>query len=103
VASNDRPLRQALDALISSATDVPYIPCATRTIQGAPLTPRLTVALGALAAAGLVNFCSRLFHPEETTLMLLVWHVGGVFLLPAVAASAGGWLLYWSNGTRQTF
>ncbi len=65
--------------------------------RGAPLTPRLTVALGALAAAGLGNFCVRLGHPEDVTVMLLVWHVGGVLLLAALASLAGRNLLKWRS------
>jgi hypothetical protein len=65
--------------------------------RGAPLTPRWTVALGALAAAGLGNFCVRLGHPEDVTLMLLVWHAGGVLVLAAIAAAAGRSLLNWRS------
>jgi hypothetical protein len=68
--------------------------------HGAPLTPRLTTGLGALAAAGLANFFLRLFHPEDVTIMLLFWHVGGVFVLSAIAASAGRYLLNWRSITR---
>jgi len=63
--------------------------------KGAPMTPRMTVALGALGAAGLGNFCVRLGHPEDVSLMLLVWHVGGVFLLTAITSFAGRTLLSW--------
>jgi hypothetical protein len=69
--------------------------------HGAPLTPRLTAGLGALAAAGLANFSFRLFHPEDVTVMLLVWHVGGVFVLSAVAASSGRYLLNWRSITAS--
>jgi hypothetical protein len=65
--------------------------------RGAPLTPRLTVALGALAAAGLGNFCVRLVHPEDVTVMLLVWHAGGVVLLTALASASGRYLLNWGS------
>lgn len=65
--------------------------------RGAPMTPRLTVALGALGAAGLGNFCVRLGHPEDVSVMLLVWHVGGVFLLAAIASYAGRNLLSWKS------
>jgi len=68
--------------------------------RGAPMTPRLTVALGAIGAAGLGNFCVRLGHPEDVTLMLLVWHVGGVFLLAAIASFAGRSVLNWKSLTR---
>lgn len=65
--------------------------------RGAPLTPRLSTGLAALAALGLANFFSRLFHPEPFTLMLLVWHVGGVLLVSVAAAMGGSWLLNWRS------
>jgi hypothetical protein len=65
--------------------------------KGAPMTPRLTVALGALGAAGLGNFCVRLGHPEDVSLMLLVWHVGGVFLVTVMSSFAGRTLLRWKS------
>ena len=65
--------------------------------RGAPITPYRTAALGALGAAGLGNFCVRLGHPEDVTLMLLVWHVGGVFLLASIASIAGRRLLNWQS------
>jgi hypothetical protein len=76
---------------------VPAIFMALMLRHGAPLTPRLTAALGALAAAGLANFSLRLFHPENVTIMLLFWHVGGVFVLSALAATAGRHLLNWRS------
>ena len=69
--------------------------------RGAPLTPHLTTALGALAAAGLANFFLRIFHPEDVTVPLLVWHIGGVFVLSAVAAAAGRSLLNWRSIQNQ--
>ncbi len=62
---------------------------------GAPLTPRLTTALGGLAAAGLGNFGLRLFHIQDASLMVLVWQFGAVCVLSAVSASAGRYLLNW--------
>jgi len=81
---------------------VPAIFMALMLRRGAPLTPRLTAGLGALAAAGLANFFLRLFHPEDVTVMLLIWHVGGVFLLSALAATAGRYLLNWTSITRAS-
>lgn len=79
---------------------VPAILMALMLRHGAPLTPHLTSALGALAAASLANFSLRLFHPEDVTLALLFWHIGGIFLLSAVAAGAGRYLLNWSSTVR---
>jgi hypothetical protein len=72
--------------------------------RGAPLTPRSTAALGVLAAAGLGNFCVRLGHPEDVTVMLLVWHAGGVIALAAIASVAGRTFLNWRSitGAAQT-
>jgi hypothetical protein len=84
---------------IALSSTIPAILMALMLRQGAPLTPRLTAGLGGLAAAGLANFFLRLFHPEDVTVMLLCWHVGGVFLLSALAASVGGVLLNWRSVT----
>jgi hypothetical protein len=65
--------------------------------RGAPLTPRATTALGGLAAAGLGDFGLRLFHPQDASLMVLVWQVGTVFTLTAMAAWAGHYLLNWRS------
>jgi hypothetical protein len=63
--------------------------------RGAPLTPHLTAALGGLAAAGIGNAGVRFIHPEDVSVMLLVWHVGGVMALCAVSGSAGRSLFNW--------
>jgi len=63
--------------------------------RGAPLTPSWTAALGALAAAGFGNFCVRLVHAEDVSLMLIVWHLGGILIFTAAASAFGGRLLNW--------
>jgi len=68
--------------------------------RGAPLTPSSTAALGALAAAGVGNFCVRLVHAEDVSLMLVVWHVGGIFVLTAATSAFGRSLLNWRT-TRK--
>lgn len=70
--------------------------------RGAPLTPNLTAGLGALAAAGVGNFCVRLVHQEDVTLMLLFWHVGGVLVLSVLTAIAGRYLLNWRSLNRTS-
>jgi hypothetical protein len=76
---------------------VPAIAIAIMLRRGAPLTPPLTAALGGLAAAGLGNFGLRLFHPQDASLMVLVWQVGTVFILTALAAWTGHYLLHWRS------
>jgi hypothetical protein len=63
--------------------------------RGAPLTPKITTALGGLAAAGLGNFGLRLFHPQDSSLMVLVWQMGSVLLLTLLCGMAGRLLLRW--------
>lgn len=70
--------------------------------RGAPLTPRLTAALGGLAAAGLGNFGLRLFHPQDASLMILVWQVGTVMILTLLAGWAGRYFLNWSSIVEMT-
>ena len=57
----------------------------------------LGAALGGLAAAGLGNFCLRLAYPEDVNVMLLVWHLGAVFAVSALACAAGHYLLNWRS------
>jgi len=76
---------------------VPAIAIAVMLRRGAPLTPHLTTAVGGLAAAGLGNFGLRLFHSQDASLMVLVWQVGTVFILTAMAAWAGQYLLNWRS------
>jgi hypothetical protein len=76
---------------------VPAIAMALMLRRGAPLTPHMTTALGGLAAAGLGDFGLRLFHPQDASLMVLVWQVGTVFILTATAAWVGHYLLNWRS------
>ena len=76
---------------------VPAIAIAVMLRRGAPLTPHVTSALGGLAAAGLGNFGLRLFHSQDASLMVLVWQVGAVCVLAAMAALAGRYLLNWRS------
>jgi hypothetical protein len=74
---------------------VPAIAMAVMLRRGAPLTPHLTTALGGLAAAGLGAVGLRLFHVQDASLTLLVWQVGSVCVLTAMAAWTGRYLLDW--------
>jgi len=74
---------------------LPAVAMALMLRRGAPLTPRLTSFLGGLAAGGLANFGLRFVHPQDASVMVLVWQVGSVFVLAGLAAWAGSHLLKW--------
>ncbi len=76
---------------------IPAVAMAVMLRRGAPLMPCATVALGGLAAAGLGNFGLRLFHPQDASLMVLVWQFGTVFMLTCFAGLAGRYLLSWDS------
>jgi hypothetical protein len=65
--------------------------------RGAPLCPYLSAGFGALAAAGLGNFGLRFFHPQDASLMVLVWQFGSVFILAALGCSLGRVVLNWRS------
>jgi hypothetical protein len=61
----------------------------------AAFSPRLTTLLGALAVAGLANFCIRFVHPFDSSFVVLTWHVGAVMALAAAFASGGHYAFNW--------
>jgi hypothetical protein len=65
--------------------------------RGAPLSPHVTAALGGLAAAGLGNVGLRMFHLQDASLMVLVWQVGSVLILAALAGCIGHRLFNWTS------
>ncbi len=66
--------------------------------RGAPLAPRATLLLGALATAALVAFGLRFFHAGDATISILVWHMGFVALFVAATSLAGRRALRWPTG-----
>lgn len=65
--------------------------------HGAPLTPRLTTGLGALAAAGVANFGVRFIHAQDASIIVMAWHVGAVLALSAAVTWAGRALFNWRS------
>jgi hypothetical protein len=61
--------------------------------RGAPVFPSLTLALGALASAAMVNFGLRLFHAGDVAVVVLVWHFGGMAAVTILAGRFGGYVL----------
>jgi hypothetical protein len=77
---------------------VPAVTMVVMLRRGAPLSPRLTLALGALATAAIVNFGLRLFHVGDISLMVLVWHFGLAAALSAFAGVVAPRILAWRQG-----
>jgi hypothetical protein len=78
---------------------VPSIAMVVMLRRGAPLLPRVSIALGALAVAALANLGLRLFHVGDASVMVLFWHLGGAAVLTGLAALAGRRVLYWRHAT----
>jgi hypothetical protein len=76
---------------------VPAIAMAVMLRQGAPLTPRVSLALGGLAAAGLGNVGLCLIHHQFSGVLVLVWHMSAVVLLSMLGGCAGRYLLNWPS------
>ena len=77
---------------------VPSIAMVVMLRRGAPLIPRISIALGALALAALANLGLRVFHVGDASVMVLFWHLGGAAVLAGLAALAGRRVLYWRHG-----
>jgi hypothetical protein len=65
--------------------------------RGAPLLPRLTTLLGALAVAGLANFCIRFVHTFDSSFVVLTWHVAAIMALVGALASSGHHAFNWRH------
>jgi hypothetical protein len=76
---------------------VPAIAMVAMLVRGAPLFPRTTLAIGALALGALANVGLQLFHAEDISIMVLVWHLGIVALMSTLAAGAGPLVLRWPD------
>jgi hypothetical protein len=74
---------------------VPAVAIVVMLRHGAPMTPRLTTALGALAVAGLANFGIHFVHPFDASFVVLAWHVVAVFALSAALAAFGDRVFSW--------
>ena len=88
---------------IIGGSAVPGVAMALMLRRGAPVTPHISAAFGALAAAGLGNLGVCLFHPHSSNLILLFWHCGTVLVLVALAGIAGAQLLRWPSHPRALF
>jgi len=76
---------------------VPIVAMVRMLSRGAPLTPRISMILGMLATAALVNFGLRLFHLGDVTFMVLVWHFGLVTIYAIGAGLLAHRILDWQR------
>jgi hypothetical protein len=63
--------------------------------RGAPLYPRATMLLGALAAAALGNLGLRLFHEGDVTPVMLAWQLAAAVVLASLAGLLAPRILAW--------
>lgn len=68
--------------------------------SGAPVRPRLALALGGLAVGAVANLGLQSFHIADISLMVLIWHLGAVGVLALVSAWAGPVVLPWQSTRR---
>lgn len=76
---------------------VPAVTMMAMLRRGAPLAPRATVLLGALAATAIGDFGLRFFHTQDAGLTVLIWQFGSVALLSALAGWSGTLILRWRH------
>ena len=74
---------------------VPAVVMVVMLRRGAPMTPRLTTAFGALAVAGIGNLGVRFLHPLDASFVILAWHIVAVFALSAIATLFGTHVFNW--------
>ncbi|MBK8174766.1 MAG: DUF1109 domain-containing protein [Rhodospirillales bacterium] len=84
--------------IIAMVGAAPAIAMVAMVRRGAPLTPRLTAFLGALAAAALAYVGLRLVHPQDAAFMVFVWQFGSVALFASVVGAFGRRFLSWRHG-----
>ncbi len=76
---------------------VPAIVLVIMLRRGAPLRPRVTLALAALAVASVANFGLQFAHARDVSIMVLVWHLGAAAALSALGGSLGELVLGWRH------
>jgi hypothetical protein len=76
---------------------VPAVAIVAMLRKGAPLRPRLTLALAALAVASIANFGLQFAHVRDTSIMVLAWHLGAAAVLSTLGGWLGGHILRWRS------
>jgi hypothetical protein len=80
---------------------LPWLMIAFMLRRGAPLAPRVTAALGALAVAALASVAACVSHPHPSGLVTLVWHGSTTLVLMGVTAATANYVaLTWEKRKR---
>jgi hypothetical protein len=70
--------------------------------RGAPLVPRMSLALAALASAAVATLGLRMFHSGDASVQIIVWHLGGALLFSIAASRLGRRVLSWRTGAIRS-
>jgi hypothetical protein len=76
---------------------VPAVAIVLMLRRGAPLAPRLTTALAAVAVAGIANCGVRFVHTLDASFVVLTWHIVAVFVLSSIVARFGDHVFSWQR------
>lgn len=68
--------------------------------RGAPLRPRLTAVIAALAVGVLANVAACLAQPHSADMRTLIWHVGAVAALAVLCFAGARFMLPWASRRR---
>lgn len=70
--------------------------------HGAPLAPRITVALAGLSAAALANVAACLVRVHDSSMTVLLWHGTTLLLLCVTAGVLGTSVLKWTSSVAPS-
>jgi hypothetical protein len=86
--------------MIALGGAIPAMAMAAMLRNGAPLTPRATIALVVLAATGLANVGACISNPHPSSAAILIWHGATILSLVAASAPVGRIVLSWERIRR---
>ena len=76
---------------------VPATAMAIMLRRGAPMYPHAAIALGGLAAAALGNLGLWTYHAPDVGFMVVLWHMGTVAVIAALAGWLGPRIHHWKT------
>jgi hypothetical protein len=86
---------------ILAVGSIPFLLMFAMVRRGAPVAPKSTMGLAALAAASLAAFAIGLLQRPDSNIMALAWQFGTVVALAALAAILGRLFLRWRTRDEE--